>query len=260
MQSWTRRKIFTYLVLFVLLTIRMPLADLVSFLNYFFQPPIITAKIENLRLLQNQSSYLFEGYSLILISIVIIVNRSNLKRLNIDKYFVLIFLCGGLAFDWDRSWILGLATALASFSVFVLLTKGWQITGGAETNLLRIVLVMVIGFLLGLLFVGDLINFMKPREVVQWFLFFIPFVVAEEVIFRGMLWEFLKDLNISEFWIVVLQAVLFWLSHVNFAYNSVFFLMVTPIVSILLGIIVWRYRSITLSATAHILVNVLLGL
>jgi membrane protease YdiL (CAAX protease family) len=238
----------------------MPFADLASLLNYFFQLTIITAEMDSLRLLQNQFIYLFDGYSLILISMVVIVNRSNLNRLNIDKYFVAVILCGGLSYDWDPSWQLGLATALASFFVFILCGKGWLIFSSAEPNLTRVFLVILLGFLLGLLLMGNPINFMKFRWVIQWFLFFIPFVVAEEVMFRGMLWSFLKDLNFSVFWIVTSQAILFWLSHVHFANNLVFFWVITPVVSVLLGIIVWRYRSITLSATAHMLVNLLLGL
>ncbi|NOT06500.1 MAG: CPBP family intramembrane metalloprotease [Anaerolineales bacterium] len=59
--------------------------------------------------------------------------------------------------------------------------------------------------------------------------------------------------------IVILQAILFWISHVYAFNNLTFFWITTPMVSIFLGIIVWRSKSITPSTIAHLLINMLLG-
>jgi len=260
MQSWTKRDYFTYLALFVLLFVRFPIADFVLFLEQLFKPFVFSVNLESLRLLQSQSVQFLYGYSFILVAMVIVVNKDNLSRLNIDKRFVLIFLCGGLAYNWDANWKLGLATAIVSLFVFILDIRGLLKFGDKESNLLRIVLVIAIVFFLGILFISESIDITKVHWAAQWFLEDIPIVVVEEVMFRGMLWMFLKDLNFSEFKIVVIQAILFWLSHVYAANNLTFFWIITPIASILLGIIVWRSKSITPSAIAHILINLSLGL
>lgn len=260
MQSWAKRDFFTYFALLVFLVIRIPFADLASLLNRVFKLPFTSALIERFESLQNQSVYFFNGYSLILISIVIVANRTNLERLNIDKGFILILLCGGLAYSWDPSWQLGLATALGSFSLFILSAMGWLKFGGAKPNSLRIILALALVFFLGVLFIGSPITLIKIHWIADWLLLFIPFVVVEEVMFRGMFWMFLKNLNFSEFETVILQALLFWLSHVHFANDPVFFWLIVPITSVLLGIIVWRFRSLTPSATAHLLINLFLGL
>jgi membrane protease YdiL (CAAX protease family) len=87
----------------------------------------------------------------------------------------------------------------------------------------------------------------------------LPGIVVEEIMFRGMLWMLLKNLNFSEIKIVILQAILFWISHVYAFNNLAFFWINAPMISILLGVIVWRSKSITPSTIAHILINMLLG-
>ena len=87
------------------------------------------------------------------------------------------------------------------------------------------------------------------------------FVAVEEIVFRGMLWLFLKGLNWSELKIIIFQAILFWLSHAySTTIDPTFFWIIAPIAGVFLGIIVWRSKSITPSTIAHVLINVLLSL
>ena len=269
MQSWTKRDFFTYLVLFVLLFVRFPIADFLAFIGCFFDQPVFSFDLESLRSLQDHFIRFFYGYSFILVAIVIGVNWRDLERLNINKGFVLIFLCGGLAYGWEpnnwqlgivSNWQLRLVTVLVSLFVFVLYAMGWLKFGDVDPSLGRIVIIILIGFLLATLSISNSINFTKIRWIIQWFLIFLPLVIVEEVVYRGILWMFLKGLNFSDFKVVILQAILFWFSHVDSYSDAVFFFIIIPIISVLLGVIVWRSKSIAPSVIAHVLFNVLLGL
>ena len=257
MQSWAKRDFFTYSILFVLLFIRFPIADFVLFLEQFFKPFVLSANLDNLRSLQDQSNHFLYNYSFILVLVVIVVNRNNLKELNIDKIFILILLSGRLSYHRGATQTLWLVVMdLLLICVGVLYVKGWLKFGDIEPTLLRVTLLIVIAFL-SILFINDTVNITKIGWAVQLYENEISMVLVEEIMFRGMLWMFLKNLNFSEIQIVVLQAILFWLSHVYIANdNPFFFWVIVPIASIILGAVVWRTRSITSSTIAHMLFNI----
>lgn len=260
MQSSTKRDFFTHLFLFVLLFVRFPIADFALSLVQLSKSLVFFTNLESLRLLQNQSLQFFYGYSFILIAIVIVVNRNNLNRLNIDKSFMLVFLCGGLDINQSPNSQLKLLTVIVSVFVSVLCFNGVLKFGDKKPSLLRIMLTILIVFFLNILFISKSVTFTKIHWAVQWFLLYLPLVVVEEVMFRGMFWMLLKKLGFSEFKVIVFQAILFWLSHINFLKDFAFFWVIIPIASILLGVIVWRSKSLTPSVIAHVLFNVLLGL
>jgi membrane protease YdiL (CAAX protease family) len=81
--------------------------------------------------------------------------------------------------------------------------------------------------------------------------------IAEEPFFRGFLWGSLRKLGLKDVWIWLIQAGLFWLGHtyalVNGAPWSFFF--IVPVGGLVLGLLVWRSRSIAVSMAAHGLAN-----
>jgi membrane protease YdiL (CAAX protease family) len=86
-------------------------------------------------------------------------------------------------------------------------------------------------------------------------------VIFEEFLFRGLLWGFLKDQDLPESRIVLFQAILFWLAH----YHSLFdgrlsFWVSIPFVSIILGILILRSKSLTISTGTHFLYNFLVSI
>jgi membrane protease YdiL (CAAX protease family) len=94
--------------------------------------------------------------------------------------------------------------------------------------------------------------------------------VAEEPLFRGFLWGYLRSLRWKEAWIWVLQALLFMLAHLYFI-NAlrVQFWVVVPAAGLIFGLLAWRSRSIAPGMLAHagynagmyiILLNLLAGL
>lgn len=86
------------------------------------------------------------------------------------------------------------------------------------------------------------------------------FTIFEEVIYRGILWMLLTSINISGYRLVMIQAVLFWLSHVNYLFQPIAFWFYMPFLGIVLGMMVWRTKTITASITGHFMYNWLAAL
>lgn len=131
--------------------------------------------------------------------------------------------------------------------------------GKKEPGMLRIILLILIGFFLGIILISNSLSIARINWLIHWsFSSVIPFGIFEEVIFRGLLWKFLKKQNWSDFWIVIFQVILFWFAHGDriFTYPVDFWIII-PLGSILFSLIAWRSRSITPSSIAHILLNVL---
>lgn len=258
MKTWTKLQIFTYIALFVLLAIRIPIADLVSSLEQLFGTSTHPIWGENLALIQDVTGYLYERWTFVLVGIVVILNQSDLKSLNIDEHFIVILLCNGIAYCLYYFWPSGWIAALISIYLFILSYRKEYKFVNIESALWRIVMIIVIGFFLGLLLISDILDVTKIRQAIHWSIVGMPFVVIEEVIFRGLLWASLKNLNLSEPKIVVWQAILFWFSYAYYMFTDpILFWVIIPIASILFGIFVWRSRSITPSTIAHILFNFL---
>jgi membrane protease YdiL (CAAX protease family) len=85
-------------------------------------------------------------------------------------------------------------------------------------------------------------------------------VVFEEVLYRGTLWMLLKELKLSDLQIIVVQTLAFWFSHYHYIGEPIKFWVYLPWVSLLLGVLVWRSKSISPSILVHFLYNVLMSL
>jgi len=261
MKTWTKQDVFSIVALFVLLSIRLPIADMVSNLGRLIHVPSILYWAENLRFVQDTTYYLYRRWAFLLVEIVIIANWNVLEHLNVDKFFLIIIVCSGLAYCRFFFWPTGWATALLSISILILFQKDRYKFGSANPIMSRIILIILGGFFLGLWYISRTLSLANIESSLHSFLIGIPFIVIEEITFRGLLWMFLSRLQLQELKILIIQATLFWFFHINymFAYPTLFWVII-PVSSILLGIIVWRSKSITPSTIAHILTNVLLSL
>ena len=90
-------------------------------------------------------------------------------------------------------------------------------------------------------------------------LFFVQLgnaAIIEEPLFRGFLWGFLKGAHWKDHWIWLFQAALFWLGHIYYlgVLNYSFWIIV-PVCALILGLLVWRSKSIGTSMIAHGLMN-----
>ncbi len=80
---------------------------------------------------------------------------------------------------------------------------------------------------------------------------------VEEPVFRGFLWGGLKSFGLKEYWILVIQAFLFSIAHIqllNTEYPILFFCIMF-INAILMGLLVWRSRSLASSMAFHAFAN-----
>lgn len=89
------------------------------------------------------------------------------------------------------------------------------------------------------------------------FVYQIGYAAAlEEPLFRGFLWGYLRKLNWKDVWILLFQAGLFTLSHIYYINTyPISFWIIIPAFSIMLGLLVWRSKTIASSMAAHGMMN-----
>jgi membrane protease YdiL (CAAX protease family) len=80
--------------------------------------------------------------------------------------------------------------------------------------------------------------------------------INEEPLFRGFLWGYLRRTGWAEAWIWVFQASMFWLAHIYYLGRApISFWVTIPLAGLILGLLAWRFRSITTGMIAHCLMN-----
>ena len=74
--------------------------------------------------------------------------------------------------------------------------------------------------------------------------------IIEEVLFRGILWGVLKNLNRKEVEIIFIQAVLFSLFHFERTYWFSSFVAI-PVTGVVFGLLVYKTGSVNMSIATH---------
>lgn len=74
--------------------------------------------------------------------------------------------------------------------------------------------------------------------------------IDEEPLFRGFLWGYLRRRGWKDPIIWIFQALLFWISHINYWGRSSFWFTL-PFLGLFLGLLAWRSRSVATSMAAH---------
>jgi hypothetical protein len=123
-------------------------------------------------------------------------------------------------------------------------------------NSAKIVIILLAAFFLNWWYK---ITFLGKPAIGQYAMVYLsglPFWVMEEAINRGMLWMSLDALGWRPFRIVLVQAFVFWILHIQYVLSDPFlFWVLTPLGSVFFGVLVWKYKSISPSSLAHILFN-----
>jgi membrane protease YdiL (CAAX protease family) len=78
--------------------------------------------------------------------------------------------------------------------------------------------------------------------------------IDEEPLFRAFLWGYLRNKKWKERWIIFFQAGLFAISHVNY-WREPYTIIIITLIYLLVGIMVWRSRSIATSMAFHAAYN-----
>lgn len=236
----------------MLLAIRIPLVVAVNFI--YADVPAVVVNFFN-----------------ILFYILLFVCITQVKAFhiyNIDQP-ALFLLCASLAFlllesvGTHRFWLLLPMVFLVSFSIRSQMNRAkrlnseiakWMLVGAISGFTMPFVLL----FIASGTFVNPLLLF-KPSV---FFLFvFTAFAqmsnasVVEEFLFRGLLWGHLRTKGLDEKRVFLVQALLFWLAHLYYVSKSFTFLLTIPLLSILLGYVTYRSKSISPALIMHAFFN-----
>ncbi|MBV6401913.1 MAG: hypothetical protein CNIPEHKO_02216 [Anaerolineales bacterium] len=212
--------------------------------------------------------YWYNGIAYILTTTIVWLNRYRLAALNIDRPFMVVLIFGGVLYALRETpnnigALVGISAGLIYWGYinnqFVFKNP---ITYSKGTGLL-----MLLSILLALAPVLLFPSTLKTPLSFQ--IFSVTFIgslqaylalnVFEEVIFRGALWAYLRSLKLNDQAAFLVQAFLFWIAHRSLllANHPYSFWVATPCIAILLGLLVWRTKSLTPSIISHFLFNFL---
>jgi hypothetical protein len=256
------RKIFTILILVILFIYRLPIADIFINFSQLLSVNISPSLIENLKTIDNTNYSLFRNWSIIFVEILIIINRFHLKRMNIDDWFLFILIICGSAYCLNNFFPTGWLSALLLIPMpYIFIKKSNEFGEDTHPFFERILLLLVIIFLVSLIIFRHTYGNSNVRGVLILSINEFPFIVTEEVLFRGALWMIAAKLRISGFVFLLLQSILFWIFHTYYMFQDpIFFWIIIPCGGIVLGYIAWKARSITLSTITHLAINWILYL
>lgn len=200
---------------------------------------------------------IFLCISYALIATLLLLDKSVLYNLNVDKKFVIIFSVLGYAYSFAVPWFLGVFFAFAStlsFSVFFSNQANYAKNKG---NYRTLVILSLLAWLI-LVFVYLILRKDMQELSIRFFyntafFYALPLLLIEEFIFRGLLWKFLQGFNLSKNKIIFIQALLFWLCHFYYYADAAFFWFSLPLWSLLLGYLTSKTKSITFSLYLHFL-------
>lgn len=88
-----------------------------------------------------------------------------------------------------------------------------------------------------------------------WFFQLSYAAVSEEPLFRGFIMGFLKDKGMNGLAVCITQALIFWMGHIYYVETGINFWIIHPLLAFLLGVVVWKMKSISYSMILHSSVN-----
>jgi membrane protease YdiL (CAAX protease family) len=214
----------------------------------------------------NWYGYWYAGIAYVLTVAIVGLNRHRLASLNIDRPFVIALMIGGFLYLFYLPLDIGFPVVIAAGFLlwayqenhFVLKNTIEYPSGTMPLLLISVFLVLLPILLFNLTMKNSVSLELILTSVVSIFHVQLALIAFEEVIFRGALWGYLCELGWKEPTIFVTQAFLFWIAHSRFILvgHSVYsFWVATPLISLTLGFITWRAKSLTPSTIAHFLFN-----
>lgn len=202
---------------------------------------------------------IFITYTLILFSIFL--NKEKLQELNIDKisFWIILGTCSLLAWSY-LPFALGffMFAIVGYFAIEYRKNKFEFQSSTFSIKTFAIALFMLTPLLLLILNSNLIITNEQIINAVFKATFFG--VVFEEYLFRGVLWGYLRSQGVGEYKILVIQAILFWLSHYQALLDgSLSFWTTIPFAGVILGLLALRSKSLTTGIVTHFFYNFLLG-
>lgn len=198
--------------------------------------------------------------SLVFLTVFILANKEELDQFNIDRYVIYTFVLSGaalfLSFELSLPWITSIVCSLA---IGTALFKS-----KLKLSQQHILLFIVIGI------IPELFFKLVFSNIYQGYKFFAGLsigsiitiisitlwgVIFEELLFRSILWRILNDWKFSNKKIILTQAFLFWLVHLDFITSKSFGLHIF-VFGIWVGYLTLRSKSLTPSIATHFFHNI----
>ena len=266
MKIWTKRQYLTYMLLFALLLVDFSRSLLNLIVRDLLDPSVVQIYFNQLKILSNLL-FMFQWQGSVPILIFILgLNRDRLQEMNIDRFYVFMLITAGLLplyksphiFPYNFFGVIALI-----YAVYILFSKKVKF-GVVDSNALKMIL-LITGVFAGIIICiagfseAIKINPSNSGQLLDRFLFqIIPGSIYEEAMYRGVLYMLLMDVGVSRSKAFYIQA--FWYSgkHISFLLVSPFFYwIILPITGLTYGYIAMRSKSLTLTAFAHLLYNIL---
>ena len=210
--------------------------------------------------------YWYNSVAYILTASIVWLNRHRLAALNIDRPFMVVLILGGIFYVLHPTpnnvgVLVGIVAGLILWAYFnnhfVFKSPVPYPKGTGWLILLTVPLALI-----PVLFIHSILKTPLSFEIfletfIGGLMSYLALNVFEEVVFRGALWAYLRGLGVNERTAFYLQAFLFWIAHhwalLTKSWYS--FFVVIPCITILLGLLAWRSKSLAPSTAAHFLFN-----
>ncbi len=218
----------------------------------------------------------------LLIALMILIKRKELENYNIDLLSILIILVAVVIFPFSNAMALIPPTHPIKFLpiIFSILWLGMAMTLIILLikNKIRLIkpdrmsFLWVVGaILIGVFFFIFTLMFDPAEEQTlpagyitnistfsSYFLYFlVTGGILEETFFRGFLWGRLRKKKIPDKYILIIQAVLFWIVHIDYYSRPFAFWVALPLFSLITGLLAWKSRSVIAPIIVHAIYNTL---
>jgi membrane protease YdiL (CAAX protease family) len=208
-------------------------------------------------------AYYYVLITTILITVIVGLNKEQLSDLHIDKYFIYVFLILDILnfMLYGVTWLGIIGCTSALYIVYLIRKRKFNFENDKKlTSLVLMSMLGVAPVLLLRLLANEPSLFIKNLFLLNGITIFgqifitLHSVIYEELLFRGLLWMYLEKLKLSGLKILFVQALLFWIVHLN-STSRAFFWVLLPLLGLWFGFLVLRSKSLIPSISTHFVYN-----
>lgn len=212
----------------------------------------------------------YELSTYLLTACLIYLERDHLTIYHIDRWTLVLFIISRTLFYSSQYNTIELIAALGSFVIaltmlIMLMVRKSNIPKRRIRDWvwvpISILPFLLLGYLIHIFRDITRSTLQHPQNILL--LFVAAFVyalghaaVSEEPLFRGFLWGYLRKIGWVEGKVLLLQGLLFWFAHINYIHRLSFWTSI-PIIAMVLGIMVWKSRSVAVGMLVHASYNAL---
>lgn len=222
--------------------------------------------------IQDWIYFVFQTTTFLLLAFTIYQERDRLHEFHIDRVTIRLFIFSGILWFFNLRESILLSCLISPIFIITAIWVYFSVYRYQPNinfkDFKLFVLSTFIGFgslslfiLLSKLFEQNQVAIQEQSplivDILNYFLLFIYYIthtaVFEELLYRGILWGYLRKIGWQEKYIWIFQGVLFTLAHI--INRSIFNILFILLLSLVYGFTVWRTRSISSSIIAHAIYN-----